>query len=71
MRHDGVTVLVTFLITGAPGEMTTMGTFPADTALPTDALYLARNSTAASPTHSSNISTTHPSSGVTIMWHMV
>ncbi|XP_035301719.1 receptor-type tyrosine-protein phosphatase C isoform X2 [Cricetulus griseus] len=51
---------------GAPGEMTTMGTFPADTALPTDALYLARNSTAASPTHSSNISTTHPSSGVNL-----
>ncbi|XP_040593819.1 receptor-type tyrosine-protein phosphatase C isoform X3 [Mesocricetus auratus] len=43
---------------GVPGEMTTMGTFPADTALPTDTLYLARNSSAVSPTHTSNISTT-------------
>ncbi|XP_051039146.1 receptor-type tyrosine-protein phosphatase C isoform X2 [Phodopus roborovskii] len=48
---------------GVPGEMTTMGTFPTDTALPKDTLYLARNSSAALPTHISNVSITDVSSG--------
>ncbi|XP_037067260.1 receptor-type tyrosine-protein phosphatase C isoform X2 [Peromyscus leucopus] len=48
---------------GASGEMTTLGTVPANTALPADTLTLARNSSAALPTHTSNISTTDISSG--------
>lgn len=50
-------MLVTLLIAGVPEESTVPETFPADT--PT----LARNSSAALPTHTSNVSTTSVSSG--------
>ncbi|GAB1285490.1 Receptor-type tyrosine-protein phosphatase C [Apodemus speciosus] len=48
---------------GVPSERTVPGTFPADTALPANTLSLALNSSAASPTHTSNISTTDISKG--------
>lgn len=64
MWHDGVIVLVTLLIAGVPEESTVPETFPGGTPI------LARNSTAPSPTHTSNVSTTDISSGVTIMCHV-
>uniref|UniRef100_A0A8C6ID95 protein-tyrosine-phosphatase n=1 Tax=Mus spicilegus TaxID=10103 RepID=A0A8C6ID95_MUSSI len=51
---------------GVPGERTVPGTIPADTALPVDTPSLARNSSAASPTHTSNVSTTDISSGASL-----
>lgn len=51
---------------GVPGERTVPGTIPADTAFPVDTPSLARNSSAASPTHTSNVSTTDISSGASL-----
>lgn len=63
-------MLVTLLITGVPGATAALGTSPADTAHPTVTHSLALNSSAASPAHTSNISTTDFSSGLTIIWYM-
>ncbi|XP_051004271.1 receptor-type tyrosine-protein phosphatase C [Acomys russatus] len=63
MWHDGLIVLVLLLIAGLPGERTTPEIFSSGTVLPSDTLSLARNSSAASPTHTSDISATNISSG--------
>ncbi|XP_050007590.1 receptor-type tyrosine-protein phosphatase C isoform X2 [Alexandromys fortis] len=51
---------------GVPGATAALGTSPADTAHPTVTHSLALNSSAASPAHTSNISTTDFSSGATL-----
>ncbi|XP_075844238.1 receptor-type tyrosine-protein phosphatase C isoform X2 [Microtus pennsylvanicus] len=51
---------------GVPGATTALGTSPADTAHPTATHSLALNSSAASPAHTSNISTTDFSSGANL-----